>query len=57
MSETMSRTFWMNFRQGLLLIVDAVERELCISPRTSQLRKEKKAERLADRADVRQEQE
>lgn len=46
MSEAMSRTFWMNFRQGLLLIVDAVERELAISPRTAELRKLKKAENM-----------
>ena len=32
------REFWLVIRQALLLIVDAIERKLCI-PRTSELRK------------------
>jgi hypothetical protein len=35
----MSHDFWLAIRQALLLIVDALERELGISPRTSELRK------------------
>ena len=38
---TLSRTFWEAFRQALLAIVDALERELGIE-RTSELRKEVK---------------
>lgn len=36
------REFWMLVRQGILLIVDAIERWLGIRPRTSELRKELK---------------
>jgi len=36
---TDDREFWMLIRQGLLLIIDALERKLGISPRTSELRK------------------
>lgn len=35
----MSRDFWMAFRQALLAILDALERELEISPRTSEMRR------------------
>lgn len=38
----LSPDFMYAFRQALLLIVDAIERELKISPRTSELRKEAK---------------
>ena len=33
------RAFWMAIRQALLMALDAIERELNISPRTSELRK------------------
>ena len=33
---TLSREFWMIIRTALLMIVDAIERELCISPRTAE---------------------
>lgn len=36
----MSRAFWMAFRQALLTMLDALERELGISPRTAELRHE-----------------
>jgi hypothetical protein len=36
-----SRDFWICIRRALLLIVDALERELGIEPRTSDLRKDK----------------
>lgn len=41
MSEkmTMSKAFWMAFRQALLMVVDAIERELGISPTTADIRK------------------
>ena len=45
MTLTISRGFLLAFRQGLLMIVDAIERELGMQPRTAQLRKELK-ERL-----------
>jgi hypothetical protein len=32
------RDFWLVIRQALLLIVDAIERKWCISPRTAELR-------------------
>ena len=35
----MSRDFWMAIRQAFLMMVDAIERELEIKPRTSKLRK------------------
>jgi hypothetical protein len=35
----MSREFWIKVREALLLLVDALERELLISPRTSELRR------------------
>ena len=38
------REFWMLVRQGLLLIVDAIERLLIVEPRTAELRKERKAQ-------------
>ena len=34
----MSREFWMAFRQAILAILDALERELGIKPRTSEMR-------------------
>jgi hypothetical protein len=34
-----SRGFWLSIRQAFLMMVDAIERELGISPRTSELRK------------------
>lgn len=33
-----TKRFWHAFRQGLLMIVDAIERELEISPTTSEIR-------------------
>jgi len=38
----LSRNFWMAFRQALLMLLDALERELEISPRTAELRKSSK---------------
>lgn len=35
----MSREFWIAFRQGLLMMLDAIERELRIKPRTAEMRK------------------
>jgi len=35
--------FWLDVRQGLLMIVAAIERELHIEPKTAELRKEAKA--------------
>lgn len=34
----MSPKFWMSIRQAILMVVDAIERELDIKPRTSKLR-------------------
>jgi len=34
----MSREFWMAFRQAILAILDALERELGIKPRTAEIR-------------------
>ena len=34
-----SRDFWIAVRQALLMLVDAIERELGIKPRTAELRK------------------
>jgi hypothetical protein len=34
------REFWLDIRRGLLCIVDAIERLLSVSPRTSELRKQ-----------------
>jgi len=36
----MSRQFWMKLRQGLLMIVDAIEDELGMSPTTAEIRRE-----------------
>jgi hypothetical protein len=41
----MSRDFWLAIRQALLMIVDALERELGLSPRTAELRKLRQPER------------
>lgn len=38
----MSREFWIAFRQALLMMLDAIERELHIKPRTAEMRKEHK---------------
>jgi len=38
----MTREFWLAIRQALLMIVDALERELQLEPRTAELRKERK---------------
>ena len=38
----MSRDFWMAVRQAVLMFLDALERELCISPRTAELRRREK---------------
>lgn len=35
------RSFWLEIRRALLIVVDAIERMCAISPRTSELRKEK----------------
>ena len=37
--------FWLDVRQGLLMIVAAIERELHIEPKTAELRKDMKRER------------
>jgi len=39
---TFSRASWMLIRQAFLMVVDALERELDVTPRTAELRKEKK---------------
>jgi hypothetical protein len=36
------REFWMLIRQALLMVVDAIERRLEISPRTSELKRQLK---------------
>ncbi len=41
----MTRDFWLAIRQALLMIVDTLERELQLSPRTAELRKRKEPER------------
>ena len=38
----MTREFWLAIRQALLMVVDALERELGICPRTAELRKGKR---------------
>jgi hypothetical protein len=38
--STEDREFWMCVRQALLMMLDALERRLGISPRTAELRKE-----------------
>lgn len=37
-----SREFWLAVRQALLMLVDALERELGLSPRTAELRRQAK---------------
>jgi len=37
-----SRDLWLAIRQALLMVVDAIERELDLNPRTAQLRRETK---------------
>ena len=39
---TLSRQFWVAVRQAMLMLVDALERELSIAPRTAELRKQNK---------------
>jgi hypothetical protein len=39
---TITPEFMLLMRQALLLMVDAIERELKISPRTAELRKDKR---------------
>lgn len=34
------RDFWIAVRQALLMVVDAIERELSITPRTAELRRQ-----------------
>lgn len=41
----MSRTLWVDVRQGLLMIVAAIERELKMEPRTADLRREAKVQK------------
>lgn len=36
----MDKQFLIDIRQALLMMVDTIERLLCISPRTSELRRE-----------------
>ena len=38
----LSKEFWLAFRQAILFLLDALERELSISPRTAELRKDAK---------------
>lgn len=38
----MSREFWIAFRQAILMMLDAIERELHIKPRTAEIRREYK---------------
>lgn len=39
MVDNDDRDFWMAIRTALLMILDALERRLCIEPRTSEIRK------------------
>ncbi len=39
------RAFWMAVRQALLMALDALERRLGISPRTSELRRDRRADK------------
>ena len=39
---TPDRDFWLQVRQALLMMVDAIERALAMEPRTSELRREAK---------------
>jgi len=39
--------FWLAIRQALLMILDAIERLLAISPRTAEIRKERKETKAA----------
>jgi len=39
---SVSKEFWLAVRQALLMLVDAIERELCMAPRTAELRRETK---------------
>ena len=41
---TVSRELWIAVRQALLMVVDAIERELGIAPRTAELRKDAKTQ-------------
>jgi len=34
--------FWMAVRQAILMVLDALERKLLITPRTAELRKQRK---------------
>jgi hypothetical protein len=36
----LDKSFWMDIRQALLMIVDTIERMLGITPRTSECRKD-----------------
>ena len=45
MSREQRAQFWLDVRQGLLMIVAAIERELRIEPKTADLRRELKAQR------------
>ena len=46
----MSRTLWIDVRQGLLMIVAAIERELKMEPKTADLRRELKEARVKKEA-------
>ena len=41
---TPDRDFWLQLRQALLMMVDAIERAIGMEPRTSELRKERKGQ-------------
>ena len=47
---TLSRAFWMNLRQALLMVVNSLEQELGLEPRTSELRKWWKEQRKPERS-------
>lgn len=40
----MTAELWIAIRQALLMIVDAIERELSMAPRTAELRKQAKGQ-------------
>jgi hypothetical protein len=40
MEKGFSREFWIAIRQALLMVIDAIERELAIEPRTAEIRKQ-----------------
>ena len=44
-TDERTASFWLSFRQGLLLVVDSIERFLGISPTTAEVRQMYKAQK------------